>query len=118
MTTVTGAPRPAADPISSVIESITQGLGTAAFLSFLMNVCDRTHAATQYALLAATFSLSRDVAGAFSGIGVEALGYPVYFTVTAGLAIPALLLLPWLKGKIREQQDEPPAEELPPEEPA
>jgi PAT family beta-lactamase induction signal transducer AmpG len=88
---------------ASVIESVTQGLGTAAFLSFLMNLCDKTHAATQFALLTAAFSLSRDVAGAFSGIGVEALGYPLYFTVTACLAIPALLLLPWIKGRIREE---------------
>jgi len=88
---------------ASILESITQGLGTAAFLSFLMNICDRTHAATQYALLTAAFSLSRDVAGAFSGIGVEALGYPLYFTITACLAVPALLLLPWIKGRIKEQ---------------
>lgn len=88
---------------ASVIESITQGLGTAAFLSFLMNVCDRTHAATQYALLSATFALSRDVAGAYSGIGVEALGYPLYFTITACLALPALLLLPWIQRRIREE---------------
>jgi MFS transporter, PAT family, beta-lactamase induction signal transducer AmpG len=87
---------------ASMIESITQGLGTAAFGAFLMNLCDRTHAATQYALLSATFSLSRDVVGAFSGIGVEHLGYPTYFTITAFIAIPGLALLPWIKGRIRE----------------
>lgn len=88
--------------VASMIESITQGLGTAAFLSFLMNVCDRTHAATQYALLSAAFSLSRDVAGAFSGFGVEAMGYAGYFTLTACLALPGMLLLPWVRGRIRE----------------
>lgn len=88
--------------LASIVESITQGLGTAAFLSFLMNICDRAHAATQYALLSAGFSLSRDVAGAFSGIGVEALGYPTYFTFTAFLALPGLLLLPLIKSRIRE----------------
>lgn len=87
---------------ASVIESITQGLGTAALLSFLMNLCDRKHAATQYALLSAGFALSRDVAGAFSGLGVEALGYPTYFTLTAFLALPALVLLPWIRRAIRE----------------
>lgn len=92
--------------LASVVESITQGLGTAAFLSLLMNVCDRTHAATQYALLSAAFSLSRDVAGAFSGIGVENLGYPLYFAVTASLALPALLLLPWLRPRIREEEED------------
>lgn len=94
---------------ASAIESICQGLGTAAFLSFLMNLCDRSHAATQYALLSAGFSLSRDVAGAFSGIGVEGLGYPTYFAVTALLALPGLALLPWVRRMIREQGDEPEA---------
>lgn len=88
--------------VASVVESFTQGLGTTAFLSFLMNLCDKEHAATQYALLSAAFALSRDVAGAFSGIGVEALGYPVYFTFTAFLALPALGLLPWIRSRIRE----------------
>jgi PAT family beta-lactamase induction signal transducer AmpG len=87
---------------ASAIESVCQGLGTAAFLSFLMNLCDRAHAATQYALLSAAFALSRDVAGALSGIGVEAFGYAPYFTLTALLALPGLALLPWIRGAIRE----------------
>lgn len=94
--------------LASIIESITQGLGTAAFLSFLMNLCDKEHSATQYALLSALFALTRDVAGAFSGIGVEALGYAVYFTVTAALAVPALLLLPFVRPRIREAWHEDP----------
>jgi PAT family beta-lactamase induction signal transducer AmpG len=97
--------------VASVVESFTQGLGTAAFLSFLMNLCDREHAATQFALLTATFSLGRDVAGAFSGIGVERLGYATYFTITALLAVPGLLLLPVVRRRIREEGAElPPTE--------
>jgi len=91
--------------VASVIESFTQGLGTAAFLSFLMNLCDREHAATQYAILSAMFALTRDVAGAFTGIGVEAVGYAVYFAVTTALAVPGLALLPFIRARIRE--DEP-----------
>jgi len=86
---------------ASMIESFTQGLGTAAFLAFLMNQCDRRHAATQFAMLTAVMALSRDLAGALSGIGVEAIGYGGYFTLTALLALPALAMLPWVKGKIR-----------------
>jgi PAT family beta-lactamase induction signal transducer AmpG len=87
---------------ASMIESFTQGLGTAAFLSFLMNLCDKEHAATQYAILSAMFALTRDVAGAFSGIGVEALGYAVYFVLTTALALPGLALLPAIRPRIRE----------------
>jgi PAT family beta-lactamase induction signal transducer AmpG len=88
--------------VASIIESFTQGLGTAAFLSFLMNLCDKEHAATQYAILSAMFALTRDVAGAFTGIGVENLGYAVFFALTTALALPALALLPLIRPKIRE----------------
>jgi PAT family beta-lactamase induction signal transducer AmpG len=89
--------------VASMLESFGQGLGTAAFLSLLMNLCDREHAATQYALLSALFALSRDVAGAFSGIGVEKLGWAWFFASTSLIAVPALLLLPLIKGRIRER---------------
>ncbi len=87
---------------ASMIESFTQGLGTAAFLSFLMNLCDKEHAATQYAILSALFALTRDVAGAFTGIGVESLGYAVFFALTTALALPALAMLPLIRPRIRE----------------
>ncbi len=91
--------------VASVIESFTQGLGTAAFLSFLMNLCDKEHAATQYAILSAMFALTRDVAGAFTGIGVESLGYAVFFAITTALAVPGLALLPVIKPRIRQDSD-------------
>jgi MFS transporter, PAT family, beta-lactamase induction signal transducer AmpG len=86
---------------ASVFESFTGGLGTAAFLSFLMNVCDKEHAAVQYALLSALFGLSRSVAGGVSGWGTEHLGYASYFALTFLLAFPAYALLPWVKGWVR-----------------
>jgi PAT family beta-lactamase induction signal transducer AmpG len=95
---------------ASVIESFTQGLGTAAFLSFLMNLCDKEHAATQYAILSALFALTRDVAGAFTGIGVESLGYAVFFALTTALALPGLALLPLIRPRIREGDDGSPVD--------
>ncbi len=88
--------------VASLLESFGQGLGTAAFISFLTNLCDKEHAATQYALLSALFALTRDVAGAFTGIGVEKLGYATYFAFTILIAVPGLSLLPLLKRHIRE----------------
>jgi MFS transporter, PAT family, beta-lactamase induction signal transducer AmpG len=88
---------------ASMLESFTQGLGTSAFLSFLMNLCDKEHAATQYALLSALFALTRDIGGAFSGIGVERLGYSTYFALTAVITIPTLALLPLIRKRIREK---------------
>jgi PAT family beta-lactamase induction signal transducer AmpG len=88
---------------ASLVESFTGGLGTAAFLSFLMNVCDKDQAATQYALLSAVFNLSGTLVGSVSGLGAERLGYGVYFGLTFLLALPAYALLPWVRGWIRER---------------
>lgn len=85
---------------ASAIESFTQGLGTAALLAFLTACCRRENAATEYALLSALFSFSREVAGALSGFGAERMGYAGFFLFTALLAAPALCLLPWLRPQL------------------
>ncbi len=92
---------------ASVFESFSGGLGTAAFLSFLMNICEKEHAAVQYALLSALFGLSRSLAGGVSGLGAERLGYAHYFALTFLLAFPAFALLPWVKTWVRRPDAEP-----------
>jgi PAT family beta-lactamase induction signal transducer AmpG len=86
---------------ASLFESFTGGLGNAAFLSFLMHICDKRRAATEYALLSAIFSLTRVVAGACSGWGASHLGYAAYFSFTFLLAFPAFALLPWIRPWVR-----------------
>jgi PAT family beta-lactamase induction signal transducer AmpG len=78
---------------ASVVESFCGGLGTAPFLAFLMSICDKAHAATQYALLSALFGLTRVLVGPVSGYATEALGYAPYFVLTFFLAWPALFLI-------------------------
>jgi len=82
---------------ASIVESFCGGLGTAPFLAFLMSICDKAHAATQYALLSALFGLTRVVAGTVSGWATEEIGYTAYFSLTFFLAWPALFLLPWVR---------------------
>ena len=97
---------------ASVVESFCGGLGTAPFLAFLMSICDKAHAATQYALLSALFGLTRVLVGRpVSGWATESLGYAAYFTLTFLLAWPALFLLPWVRGWTAEHADRaaPPA---------
>ncbi len=75
------------------VESLCGGLGTAAFLSLLMRVCEKERAAVEYALLTALFASTRDLTGAISGIGVARLGYAGWFAATTLLAIPGLALV-------------------------
>lgn len=93
---------------SSVVESFCGGLGTAPFLAFLMSICDKTHAATQYALLSALFGLTRVVVGPLSGYATETVGYASYFTATFFLAWPALLLIPPIQRWAARREAEAP----------
>jgi len=81
---------------ASALESFTGGLGTAAFLAFLMAIVDKKHSATEYALLSSLFALTRHLAGYASGYGAHYMGYAPYFLLTFFLSFPAYLLLPWV----------------------
>jgi PAT family beta-lactamase induction signal transducer AmpG len=83
---------------AAIVEQFTAGLGTAAFLTFLMTMSSRGYAATQFALLTALYRVGGIGAGAVSGILAERMGYASYFLLTFGLALPAFALLPWIKG--------------------
>jgi PAT family beta-lactamase induction signal transducer AmpG len=82
---------------ASALESFTGGLGTAAFLAFLMAIVDKRRSATEYALLSSLFALTRHLAGYASGFGAHHLGYAPYFLLTFFLSFPAYLLLPWVR---------------------
>lgn len=86
---------------ASATESFTGGLGTAAFLAFLMAIVQKERAATEYALLSSVFALSRSVAGWVGGIGASSMGYANWFLLTFFLAFPAYLLLPWVSKMLR-----------------
>jgi PAT family beta-lactamase induction signal transducer AmpG len=85
---------------AAIAESFCDGLGTAAFLSFLMFICDRENAATEYAVLSATFALPRTFIGSTSGYLTEVMGYTGYYWLTAALALPGLMLLPLIRARV------------------
>jgi PAT family beta-lactamase induction signal transducer AmpG len=83
---------------AALFENFAAGLGTAAFLAFLMSVCERRYAATQFALLTAVFALSRWAAGLASGVLAERLGFAPYFFLTFLMGLPAYALLPRIRN--------------------
>jgi PAT family beta-lactamase induction signal transducer AmpG len=92
---------------ASAAESFTGGLGTAAFLAFLMAIVQKERAATEYALLSSVFALSRSVAGWAGGLGAQSMGYANWFLLTFFLAAPAYLLLPWVRRMLTRGDVEP-----------
>jgi MFS transporter, PAT family, beta-lactamase induction signal transducer AmpG len=83
---------------AALFENFAAGLGTAAFLAFLMSVCERRYAATQFALLTAVYALSRWAVGLVSGVLAEELGFAQYFLLTFAMGVPAYGLLPWIRN--------------------
>ncbi|HEY2091848.1 MAG TPA: MFS transporter [Thermoanaerobaculia bacterium] len=83
---------------AAITENLGYGLGTAAFLAFLMSICDRERAATEYALLSAAYGLTATIISSASGYIAKHAGYTAYFWLTVLLGIPALLLLPTIRG--------------------
>jgi PAT family beta-lactamase induction signal transducer AmpG len=79
---------------ASIAESFCAGLASNAFMSYLMRICEKEHAAVQYALLTAIYALPGFAAGAASGWITERIDYAAYFALTAVLALPAFALLP------------------------
>lgn len=82
---------------AAYFESFAHGLGTSAYLAFLMSVCEKRYAATQFAVLSALLALTRWIAGDFSGSLAEGMGYANYFLLTFLLGLPAFTLIPRLR---------------------
>jgi MFS transporter, PAT family, beta-lactamase induction signal transducer AmpG len=92
---------------ASMIESFCSGLGVAAFLAFLMRICEARQAATRFAMLTALSMVARNIAGAPSGWLVEQWGFAGYFGFTFVLALPAFALLPRVRRRVSEVVGEP-----------
>jgi PAT family beta-lactamase induction signal transducer AmpG len=82
---------------AALLESLAIGLATAAFLSFLMKLCEKRFSATHYAFLSVLFGLGRSLAGILSGYSAAFLGYPIFFFITFLIGLFPLLLIPSLK---------------------
>jgi PAT family beta-lactamase induction signal transducer AmpG len=69
------------------------GLGTAAFVAFLMALCNVQFTATQYALLTSVMAIARVTVGVPAGYVVSAYGWPLFFVVSLLAAVPGLVFL-------------------------
>jgi len=76
------------------MENICGGMGTAAFIAFLMSLCDKRFTATQYALLSSLMAVTRVLAGVPTGFMVTSMGWAMFYAVSTLGALPGILLLP------------------------
>lgn len=82
-------------------ENLCGGMGTAAFVAFLMALTERRFSAAQYALLSALAAVGRVYVGPVSGVYVDAFGWPSFFVFSVLAALPGLVLLRWLRDDVR-----------------
>ncbi|MDP9206520.1 MAG: AmpG family muropeptide MFS transporter [Gemmatimonadota bacterium] len=79
-----------------ITENFGLGLVTAGMTAYLMSMCNKRFTATQFALLSSLMAASRDILVAPAGKLAESAGWPQFFLITVAMAIPPLLLLPFI----------------------
>lgn len=84
------------------LENLAGGMGTVAFVAFIMSMCNRSFTATQFALLTAFASIGRTIAGPPSGYLIDTFGWLVFFFLTFIIALPVLVLLKMKRNLIEE----------------
>jgi PAT family beta-lactamase induction signal transducer AmpG len=89
---------------ASGLESFTGGLGSGAFLAFLMGITSKSRATTEFAILSSIFAFSRSVSGWAGGLGVEQMGYSAFFFLTFWLSFPSYLLLPAVRRMLNRDE--------------
>lgn len=74
-------------------DNLASGIASAAFIAYLSSLTNISYSATQYALLSSMMLLLPKFIAGFSGDFVDAYGYASFFTATAWLGVPVLLLV-------------------------
>lgn len=77
-------------------DNFSGGLAGSAFIAYLSRLTNSAYTATQYALFSSLMTLAPKFISGFSGLVVDAEGYIFFFTYTALLGIPAILLVLYL----------------------
>ncbi|MEE8254926.1 MAG: MFS transporter [Nitrosomonadaceae bacterium] len=79
-------------------DNLSAGIASSAFIAYLSGLTNSAYSATQYALFSSVMLLLPKFIAGFSGIFVDTYGYASFFTGTALLGLPVLVLV-WLAGQ-------------------
>ena len=88
--------------LATLGESLAGQMGSAAFMAFLMCLCDKRFSASHYAFLSMLFGLSGRFCGYLGGWLAAYLGYATFFFISFLAAWPAFALLPWVLPVVRQ----------------
>ncbi|MEY4705605.1 MAG: muropeptide transporter [Nitrospirota bacterium] len=88
---------------SILIENVTGGMGTAAFVALIMSLCNHRYTATQFALLSSLESLGRVFSGRPSADLVEMVGWAQFFFWSFVIALPGIWLVWALRAQLHQE---------------
>jgi PAT family beta-lactamase induction signal transducer AmpG len=88
---------------SILVENVTGGMGTVAFVALIMTLCDHRYTATQFALLSSLEALGRVFSGRPSAELVEMVGWAQFFFWSFVVALPGIWLVWALRAKVRQE---------------
>jgi len=74
-------------------DNLASGIATAAFIAYLSSLTNVQYSATQYALFSSMMLLLPKFLAGYSGVFVDAFGYVSFFSATACLGLPVLVLV-------------------------
>lgn len=83
-----------------ILDNLASGLAGAVFVAFLSSLTNIKFTAVQYALLSSLMTLTPKILGGYSGGMVESMGYANFYTFTALVGVPVLLLIYLVDKKI------------------
>ena len=81
-------------------DNLASGIASAAFIAYLSSLTNVNYSATQYALFSSMMLLAPKFVAGYSGMYVDAFGYTGFFTATAMLGAPVLVLV-WLASRLQ-----------------
>ena len=89
--------------VAVILDDLAAAFATVAFVAFISVLVNRQYTATQYALLASIGTLGRTTLASSSGSLVDYLNgdWGLFFIITSVMVIPSLILIFFLKGKIK-----------------
>ncbi len=99
---------------TSAVESFTEGLADAAFITYLSALCAREHTATQYALLSSVAALALRTVGGLSGFLAAAAGWKLFYSLTTFAAFPAMGVMIYLLRRFPPEREPAPEPEVEP----
>lgn len=85
-------------------ENFSGGIGDTIFIAYLSSLCNKTFAATDYAILVSFASLGRSLFSSTAGYFAAYFGWVHFFFFSTLLGLPALILLFFLRKNLNQTE--------------